>query len=151
MQLKMYFFIPFVCPCMHHIHNYGAISERHACRDIRWPIILDAGLHTTCRGEQVLVVIRFQCTFLPLRPCKIICTSFLNDAENLATYGCVLWCSQIVYTCPYSLNTTTAFYFMTECLDITVHATILPCFTWPWPELDIVSYSGCSVAPSVTS
>jgi len=31
-----------------------------------------------------------------------------------------------------------------------VHATILPYFTWPWPGLDSVSYSGCSVVPSVT-
>jgi len=28
--------------------------------------------------------------------------------------------------------------------------TILPYFTWPWPGLDSVSYSGCSVVPSVT-
>jgi len=28
MQLKMYFFIPFVRPCMH--HKYGGISESHA-------------------------------------------------------------------------------------------------------------------------
>jgi len=34
-----------------------------------WPIILDAELYTTCPGERVLVVIRFNVTFLPLRPC----------------------------------------------------------------------------------
>ena len=38
---------------------------------------------------------------------------FLNDAENRATYGCTLWCGQIVYIRPYLLNTTTAFYFLT--------------------------------------
>jgi len=44
--------------------------------------------------------------------------------------GCALWCSQIVHI-PYSLNTTTAMYFATECSDVTVfvwghvHATIL--------------------------
>ena len=49
------------------------------------------------------------------------------------------------------------YYFVTECSDVTVfvwgrvHATILTYFTWPWPELDSVSYSGCSVVPSVTS
>jgi len=38
MQLKMYFFVPFVCPCMH--LNYGVISGIHACRDCGWHIIL---------------------------------------------------------------------------------------------------------------
>jgi len=32
-----------------------------------------------------------------------------------------------------------------------VHATILLYFTWPWPGLDSVSYSGCRVVPSITS
>jgi len=35
---------------------------------LRVPIILDAELYTTCPGERVLVVIRFNATFLPLRP-----------------------------------------------------------------------------------
>ena len=107
--------------------------------------------------KRVLVVIRFNATFLPLKPyCEKMCTSFLNDAESLTSYGCAPWCSQIVYICPYSLNTTTAFYFATECLDVTVfvwgrtHATMLSYITWPWPGLDSVSYSGCSVVPSVT-
>ena len=36
--------------------------------------------------------------------------------------SCALWCSQIVYTDirPYSLNTTTAFYFVTECPEVSV-------------------------------
>ena len=61
MQLKMSFFVPFVRPCMH--HNYGRISESHACKDCVWSIILDAGLYTTCPGERVLVVMthRVQC------------------------------------------------------------------------------------------
>ena len=37
-QLKTYFFVPFVRPCMH--QNYGAISGSHVCRDYVWPIIL---------------------------------------------------------------------------------------------------------------
>jgi len=55
------------------------------------------------------------------------------------------------------LNTTTAFYFVTECSDVTVfvggrvYATTHFYFTWPWPGFDSVSYSGCSVVPSVTS
>ena len=58
MQLKMYFFVPFVRPCMH--HNYGGISESHACKDCLWPIILDVGLYTTCPGERGFVVMTHQ-------------------------------------------------------------------------------------------
>ena len=60
MQLKMYLFVPFVRPCMH--HNYGVISESHACKDCvwLWPIILDAELYTTCPGERVSVVMTHQ-------------------------------------------------------------------------------------------
>jgi len=50
------------------------------------PIIFGAGFHTTYRGKRVLVVIRFNATYLPLRPyCEKICASFLNDAESLTT------------------------------------------------------------------
>jgi len=52
-QLKMYFSVRFVRPCMH--HKYGGISESHACKDCVWPIILDAELYTTCPGERMLV------------------------------------------------------------------------------------------------
>jgi len=114
-------------------------------------------LYTAYHGERVLVVTRFNATIVFLRPyCEKICTSFLNDAESLTTYGCALWCSQIVYILPYFLNTTTAFYFATECSEGTVfiwgrvHTTILSYFTWPWPGLDSVSCSGCSAVPSVT-
>jgi len=67
MQLKFCFFVPFVRPCMH--HNYCVISKSLAGRYCVWPIILGAELYTTCRGERVLVVIRFNVTFLSLRPC----------------------------------------------------------------------------------
>jgi len=50
-------------------HNYGAISGIHTYRDcVMWSILLDAELYATCPGERVLVVIRFNVTFLPLRP-----------------------------------------------------------------------------------
>jgi len=79
-------------------------------------------------GERVLVVIRLNATFLLLRPyCENICTSFLHDAESLTTYGSMLWCIQIVYIRPYSLNTTTAFYFATECSDVTVFICLRVC------------------------
>jgi len=52
---------------------------------------LGTGLYIIYRGEQVLVVIRFNATFLLLTPyCEKICTSLLNDAVSLTTYGCVL-------------------------------------------------------------
>ena len=58
MQLKMYFSVPFVRPCIH--HKYGGIGESHACKDCVWPIILDAELYTTCPGDRVLVVMTHQ-------------------------------------------------------------------------------------------
>jgi len=89
MQLKTYFFVPFVNPCMH--LNYGVISGSHACRDCGWRIILVAELYTTCPGERVLVAIRFNVTFLPLRLCYVnTSTCFSKDAESLTTYGYVL-------------------------------------------------------------
>jgi len=89
MQLKTYFFVPFVRPCMH--HNYGVISGSHACRDCVWHIILDTELYTICPGERVLVATRFNVTFLPLRLCyENTRTCFSKDAENLTTYGYVL-------------------------------------------------------------
>jgi len=33
-----------------------------------WPIILGAGLYTTCPEERALVVSRYNATFLPLMP-----------------------------------------------------------------------------------
>ena len=99
MQLKTYFSVPFVRPCMH--LNYGVISGSHACRDCGWHIILVGELYTTCPGERVLVTTKLNVTFLPLRLCYVNTSSCLSkDAENLTTYGYVLWCSQIFV--PYS-------------------------------------------------
>jgi len=112
-QWQTYFFVPSVRPCTH--HNYGVISGRHTSTDCLWLITLVAGHCTTCRSERVLVVIMFNTTFLPLRLYwKKRYTFFLNYAESLTTYGCPLWCSQIVYIRTYSFNNTTAFYFVTE-------------------------------------
>jgi len=57
-QLNMYFFVHFVRPCMR--HNYGGISQCHACKDCVWPIILDAELYATCPGDRVLIVMTQQ-------------------------------------------------------------------------------------------
>ena len=92
--VKMCVYVPSIRPWMY--HNYGFTSGRHTCIDCMWPIILLAGLYTTCRNEGVLVVIRFNVAFLPLRPCcEKMCTSFFNDEESLTTYGCALWCRQL--------------------------------------------------------
>ena len=58
------------------------ISGSHACRDCGWYIILVAELYTTCPGERVLVAIRFNVTFLPLRLCYVNTSTCLSkDAE----------------------------------------------------------------------
>ena len=59
MQLKTYFFVPFVRPCLH--LNYGIISRSHACRDCVRHIILDAERYTTCPGERVFSNHQVQC------------------------------------------------------------------------------------------
>jgi len=91
-----------------------------------------------------------------MRPyCEKIYTTFLNDAE-IVTCVFVLWCSQVVYIRPYCLNTTTAFYIVTECLDVAVLFRLRVCaghntsvLYLALTRLDSVSYSGCSVVPSV--
>jgi len=128
MQLKTYYFVPFVRPCMH--HNYGVISGSHACRDYVWRIILVAELYTTCPGERMLVATRFNVTFLPLRLCyENTRTCFWKDAENLTTYGYVLWCSQIVCIRPYSLNTLIAFYSVNKWSNFAVSIWLMACHT----------------------
>jgi len=102
-------------------HDYGVISGRHTSTDCLGLITFVAELCTTCRGEQVLVVIRFNITFLPLRLYwDKMCTCFSKDAETPTTYGCALWCSQILYIRAVSFNNTTAFYFVTEGPDVPV-------------------------------
>ena len=74
--------------------------HRRGCKpstDCLGLITLVAGHCTTYHGERVLVVTRFNITFLPLRLYwDKMCTCFSKDAESLITYGCALWCSQIV-------------------------------------------------------
>ena len=132
MQLKTYFFVPFVRPCMH--LNYGVISGSHACRDCGWHIILvaEAELYTTCPGERVLVATKFNVTFLSLRLCYVYTnTCFSKDAENLTTYMVrlrALWCSQIVCTRHYSLNTIIiAFYSVIEWSNFAVSVWSIAC------------------------
>jgi len=117
------------------------------------PITLGAELYPTCRGERVLVVIRFKATFLPLRPCceKYVAYLFLERCRKssnvwlhaLVQSGCLhssLFFEHYKPHCTLRLSARTL-----QCL----HATILSFFTWRWPGLDSVSYSRCSVVPSV--
>ena len=124
--VKNVLFVPFVRPSMH--LNYGVISGSHACRDCGWHIILFAELYTACPGERVLVTTKFNVTFLPLRHCCVnTSTCFSKDAENLTTYGYVLWCSQIVCTRHYSLNTIIPFYSVIEWLNFAVSVWSMAC------------------------
>jgi len=50
------------------LQNNVAPSTGQKLSNNQWPINLGAGLYTICRGERVLVVIRFNAIFLPLRP-----------------------------------------------------------------------------------
>ena len=54
-------------------------------------------------------------------------TCFSKDAENLTTYGYMLWCSQIVCTCHYSLNTIIAFYSVIEWSNFAVSVWSMAC------------------------
>ena len=79
-------------------------------------------------------------------------------------YGHALCCGQIVYTSisPYYLNTTTVFYFVTECPDVTVFEDVcrpqtnrtssgLRQVALYFLNTIFTSNSGCSVVPSVTT
>jgi len=69
-----------------------------------------------------------QCNIPTFRPCyEKIRTCFSKEAESLTTYGCVLWCSQIVCIIPYSFNTILAFYFVNEISHIAVPAWLMAC------------------------
>jgi len=137
-QLKIYFFVPFVRSCM--LHNYGVISSQ------LWWMRCMQGLRVAYNlGCRALYNLPFrasvssyqvQCNIPHLRHYEEkTSTCFSKDAENLLKWGWVLWCSQIVCIRPYSLNTTTAFCFVTECSDIAVlrlrlcHVTMHSYFT----------------------
>jgi len=60
----IYSFLLYVDVC---IMIIGVISGRHTSPDYMRPITLFVGLCATCRGERMLVVIKFNVTFLPSR------------------------------------------------------------------------------------
>jgi len=127
----MYFFVPFVRPCMH--HNYGGISESHACKDCMWPIILDAELYTTCPRERVLVVMthQVQCNIPTFEAVlRKNMHLLLESCRSNNVTVCLLWCNQILYILPYSLNTATTFYFVTEYSEIAGFVRLRVCVSW---------------------
>ena len=72
------------------------VNFRKSCMQ-RLRVAYNFGCRATCPGERVLVATKFNVTFPPLRLCYVntsTCSS--KDAENLTTYGYVLWCNQIV-------------------------------------------------------
>ena len=112
MQIKMYFLVTFLRPYMH--HKYGGISESHACKEGVWPIILDAELYTTCLRERVLVVMTHQVQ------------GNIPTFEALSRKKCQLLLSRKM---PYSLKTTNACYFVTECSNIAVFVRLRECMS----------------------
>ena len=120
-QWKMYSFVPYVSPCMH--HNYWCDFRKVY---IPW---LRAAYNFGCRAlynlpwQARVSSYQVQCnipTFWDL--IEKMCICFLNDAKSPTMYCRALCCCQIVYTSisPYYLNTTTVFYFVTKCPYVTV-------------------------------
>jgi len=67
MQLKMYFFVAFVRPCMH--HNYGGISESHACfvAGVLWTNEENPGLRIINANHGVVQSVELERVTLALR------------------------------------------------------------------------------------
>jgi len=146
MQLKMYFFVPFLRPYMH--HNYGGISGSHTCKYCVWLIIVDAELYTTCPGERVLVVMthQVQCnipTFeavlrknmhVFLERCRrsnnVIVASF--DTVRLLLFFLILWTLQQYFTLWLSART-----LCSVCSFEGVHVTMHSHFTLAWPVAEL--------------
>ena len=137
MQLKMYFFVPFVRPCMH--HNYGGISESHACKDWVWPIILDAELYTTCPGERVLIVMthQVQCNIWGIKDAEGLITKWL---PALTQSDC-LYSSIFVEHYNRILRCVWVLGYYSVCSFEGVHVTMHSYFTWVWPVQELVSHS----------
>jgi len=118
-QWKMHSFVPSVGPCMH--HNYWC--------DFRKPYIpwLRAAYNFGCRAlynlpwRASVSSYQVQCNIPTFETILKNVYLFLERCKESTMYGCSLCFSQIVYTSisPYYLNTTTVFYFVTECPDVT--------------------------------
>ena len=143
------------------------VSGRHTCRDCVSYNFGCRALHnlpwlSSVNSHQV------HCNNIPTSEAllKKMCrpTCFLNDTRSPTMHGCTLWCSQIFFTgiCPYSLNTATAFYFVTECPAVTFEGMCTPqriraspvlsrCWTPFLKHAIFVSFSEFSNVSSVAS
>jgi len=149
MQLKMYFVVPFVHPCMH--HKYGGLSESDACKDCVLPVISDAELYTTCPGERVLVVMthQVQCNIpafeallwknmqLFLERCRrsnnvwlpaLTQSDCLHSSLFFEHYNCISLCDWVLEHC--SVSSLKG-----------VHVILYSYFAWPWPVQELASHS----------
>ena len=129
--------------CVYTLNRCGLTEEIHwdSALEILCTFLQKIEMKTSKNFITVLVI-RFNVIFSPLRLFWEKWHLFLERCNNLTSYGFKLLCSQIVYIGPYSVNTATAFYALTECSDVTlfvwgrVLAKTHSHFTWPWPGLD---------------
>jgi len=113
-------------------HNYGEIQKVIACKDCVWPIILDAELYTTCPGERVLAVMthQVQCNIPTFKAVlRKNMHLFLETCRRSNNVMVACFEQSDCYILPYSLNTATAFYFVTECSDIAVFIRLRVCMS----------------------
>jgi len=102
------------------------LANNHLPQSVAYNFGCRALYNLPCRAS--VSIHQAKCSIPTLRPdCEKIYTTFLNDAEILTTYFCVLWSSPIIYIRPYSLNTTTAFDVVTECSEIAVFVCLRAC------------------------
>ena len=103
-------------------HQLFCEVEQFFLYEKHWKIRLSRGKNCGCRALYNLPWIasvsshQVQCN-IPTFEASLqkMCTCFSKDADSLTMHGCMLSCSQIVYICPYSLNTIITFYSVTEC------------------------------------
>jgi len=119
MQRKMYSFVPSVGPCMH--HNYWCDFRKAYISWLRAAYNFDcrALCNLPCRASVSCYLV--QCNIPTFDTLLKKCVSVSSTMQSPTMYGLVLCCSQIIYTSiSHYLNTTTVFYFVTECPDVTV-------------------------------
>ena len=124
-------FVPSVRPCVH--HHYGAISGSHACRDCVYLMWFQESIHPQIACGLLLWLQDFA------QP-AVASKCYSHQVQwNISTFEALLkkrvpvsWTSQKVQECMVarfdavrsdirpSLNTTTAFYLVTECPDLTM-------------------------------
>ena len=130
--VKNVLFRSFIRPCMH--HNYGGISESHACKDCMWPIILDALYNLPWRASVSSHDLSSSMQHSYIEGCikKKLCTCFSKDAESLILMqsDCLyssLFFEQPHFTKPHFWQP--HFPFVTECSNFAVFARLRVCMS----------------------